>query len=104
MKNKRFWLLSACCTILNALLANAVIFDESRSSGRYYGGYGFGVSLRDFYDAYYGFVDFFLFLLIFGGLIKTVFKGEEKHNNALAIGLATALSLGLTLYLDNEGI
>ncbi len=104
MKNKRFWLLSACFTILNTLLANAVIFDEPRSSGRYFGGYGFGVSLMEMYDSYYSFIDFFLFLLIFGGLTKTVFKGEEKHNNALAIGLATALSLGLTLYLDNEGI
>ncbi len=59
-----------------------------------------------FYDKYSVFIDFAIFLMIFTGLIKTVFHNhwqEGAGKKALITGLSAALSLSLVLTKDKIG-
>ncbi len=59
-----------------------------------------------FYDKYSIFIDFALFLMIFTGLIKTVFHNQWQEGSgkkALITGLSAALSLALILTKEQIG-
>jgi len=80
-------------------------YDQSYS----YGFFNFG-NLDDilyFYESNSGWIDFFIFLIIFLGLSQIVFsQGHFAHQGSkpLSIGISLALSFGLSLWERNTGI
>lgn len=111
MKNKRLALLLLGFLIITSIAVSAVIFDETKASGYYYGNYygsgGFASGIGEFYTEFGGWADFFIFALIFGSLAKRVFKEKDaddtRHSNLIVIGLAIGLALMLVLYEERTG-
>ena len=82
-----------------------LVFISSVSAQYYYSSRGFSFgnfNLMDFYFAHPYEIDFFIFLLIFLGLSKSVFKSRFKEGgNILYIGISIALALALVYWEYN---
>ncbi|MBI2672187.1 hypothetical protein HYX16_04600 [Candidatus Woesearchaeota archaeon] len=96
--------LFAVFVLLINLASAQFFYDNSYDS---FGFFGSGAGdILFFYESNAGWIDFFIFLLIFMGLTQAVFstshlKGQAK---SLAIGLSLALSFGLMIWERNTGI
>lgn len=61
-------------------------------------------NIIDFYNEHPYEIDFFIFLIIFLGLSKAVFKSKFKEQgNVISIGVGIALALAIVLWEYNSG-
>lgn len=77
----------------------------SVKAASYYGGGGWFdylgyYSLQDLYEENYAWFDFFIYLLIFGGLAYSIYNRQfpGSGGNAISIGLGLGLSFGLVMW------
>ena len=97
------------------LLAAVLVLLMNFASAQYYYDYNYGSfglfgsgsdDILFFYESNAGWIDFFVFLLIFLGLTQAVFSSGHLRSQTkpLAIGLSLALSFGLVIWERNTGI
>lgn len=84
-----------------------VQYSDNSFIGFDYKGYGSGASFGGLLDIYYGYaqwIDFFVFLLIFLALAKSVFGKQFKEGSkALYVGLGIFLALALVIWEVKTG-
>ncbi len=110
LMNKLFVFFSALLFFFfsDARSANALIYQGQVYNGWVFGGFGFG-NIQSFYYAYPGWIDFFIFFMIFILLAKMSlgnrFQDESRNaGKALSLVLGIALALGMVLWEANNGI
>lgn len=77
------------------------------SAQYYYTDKGFslgGIDFLEIYNEYTYEIDFFIFLVIFLGLTKAVFKDRFKQqSNIISVGVSIALALAIVLWEKSTG-
>lgn len=98
---KKWWLYLAFILLLVGGASAQYYYDYS--SAGYGGDYGF---IFDLYEQYSGWIDFFIFFLIFFGLSKLVFTKEKykEGGKLISVGLSFALSIGLVYWESRTGM